>query len=103
MSVQSNVSPRKFCARVVDVGQGSSAVVDTAACRSLADTGPRFANRDVGRSNILSVLLSTEPHKLNLLLLSNTHMDLAGGLSFFWAYFDALRQIGSRDCTHGTS
>ena len=103
MSVQSNVPPGEFCVRVVDVGQGSAAVVDTAAYRLLVDTGPRFANRDVGRSNILPVLRSTGSHKLNLLLLSHTDMDHAGGLSFFRAYFDALPEIGPRDCTHGTS
>ena len=103
MGVQSNVPPGEFCVRVVDVGQGSAAVVDTASYRLLVDTGPRFANRDVGRSNVLPVLRSTGPHRLNLLLLSHTDIDHAGGLSFFRAYFDVLPEIGPRDCTHGMS
>ena len=103
LGVQSNVPPWEFCVRVVDVGQGSAAVVDTAGYRLLVDTGPRFANRDVGRSNVLPVLRSTGPHHLNLLLLSHTDIDHAGGLSFFRAYFDVLPEIGPRHCAHGMS
>lgn len=103
IDVQSKVPPGEFCVRVVDVGQGGAAIVDIAAYRLLVDSGPRFANRDVGRSNILPVLRSTGSHKLNLLLLSHTDMDHAGGLSFFRAYFDALPEIGPCDCKHETS
>ena len=42
------------CVRVVDVGQGSAAMIDTARHRMLVDTGPRFGSGDVGRSHILA-------------------------------------------------
>ena len=103
ISVESTVPPGEFCVRVVDVGQGSAAVVDTAGYRMLVDTGPRFGNRDVGRSNILPVLRSTGPHDLNLLLLSHTDMDHAGGLDFFRRYFERIPEIGPHNCEHGMS
>ena len=93
----------EFCIRVVEVGQGSAAVVDTAVYRMLVDTWPRFGNRDVGLSNILPVLRSTGPHDLNLLLLSHTDMDHAGGLYFFRHYFKRIPEIGPHNCEHGMS
>ena len=47
ISVKFKVLPGELCARVVDVGQGSAAVMDTAGHRILLDTEPRFGLRDV--------------------------------------------------------
>jgi competence protein ComEC len=93
----------EVCVRVVDVGQGSAAVIDTAGHRLLVDTGPRFGAGDVGRSHILPVLRSTGPHDLDLLLLSHTDLDHAGGMAFFRSYFDAVPVIGPDSCAHGHS
>lgn len=88
----------QFCIRVVDVGQGSAAIVDTARRRFLVDTGPGFESRHVGRSHVLPVLRSTGPHKLDLLLVSHLDMDHAGGVMFFREYFSPLPMIGPDSC-----
>ena len=102
ISVESTVPQGEFCIRVVEVGQGSAAVVDTAGYRMLVDTGPRFGNRDVGPSDILPVLRSTGPHELNLLLLSHTDIDHAGGSIFFVVTLSAcprlVRTIANTGC-----
>ena len=83
LQVAQSVRFGEACVRVVDVGQGSAAMIDTARHRMLVDTGPRFGSGDVGRSHILPLLRSTGPHELDLTLLSHTDLDHAGGLVFF--------------------
>lgn len=101
LQVTQDVRFGEACVRVVDVGQGSAAVIDTAGHRLLVDTGPRFGTGDVGRSHILPLLRSTGPHHLDLLLLSHTDLDHAGGMAFFRSYFDPLPIIGPDSCSHG--
>lgn len=101
--MKSTVPPGELSVRAVDVVQGSAAVADTAGHRILVDTGPRFGNRDVVRSNILPMLSSTGPHELKLLLLSHTDMGHASELNFFRRYFERLTEIGPHNCEHGMS
>lgn len=103
LGLQESQVPRfgEACVRVVDVGQGSAAVIDTAGHRLLVDTGPRFGSGDMGRSHILPLLRSTGSHNLDLVLLSHTDLDHAGGMAFFRSYFDAVPVIGPDDCVHG--
>ena len=100
LQASENVYFGEVCVRVVDVGQGSAALID-AIHRLLVDTGPRFGSGDVGRSHILPILRSTGRHDLDLLLLSHTDLDQAGGMAFFRSYFDQLPVIGPDTCAHG--
>lgn len=90
----------EFCIRVVDVGQGSAALVDTAQHRLLVDTGPGFKTGSLARSQILPLLRSTGKHDLDLVLLSHTDLDHAGGLDFFRDYFKPLPELGPDNCPH---
>ena len=101
LQASENVYFGEVCVRVVDVGQGSAALIDTARHRLLVDTGPRFGSGDVGRSHILPILRSTGRHDLDLLLLSHTDLDHAGGMAFFLSYFDPVPVIGPDTCAHG--
>ena len=103
LQVTQSVRFGEACVRVVDVGQGSAAVIDTARHRLLVDTGPRFGSGDVGRSHILPLLRSTGPHDLDLLLLSHTDLDHAGGMAFFQSYFASTPSIGPDNCGDGNS
>ena len=101
LQASENVYFGEVCVRVVDVGQGSAALIDTARHRLLVDTGPRFGFGDVGRSHILPILRLTGRHDLDLLLLSHTDLDHAGGMAFFRSYFDPVPVIGPDTCAHG--
>lgn len=101
LQASENVYFGEVCVRVVDVGQGSAALIDTARHRLLVDTGPRFGFGDVGRSHILPILRLTGRHDLDLLLLSHTDLDHAGGMVFFRSYFDPVPVIGPDTCAHG--
>ena len=103
LQVAQSVRFGEACVRVVDVGQGSAAMIDTARHRMLVDTGPRFGSGDVGRSHILPLLRSTGPHELDLILLSHTDLDHAGGMVFFQSYFPSTPSIGPDNCVNGNS
>lgn len=103
LQVNAGVPRGEFCIRVVDVGQGSAALVDTAHHRLLVDTGPGFETGSLARSQILPVLRSTGKHDLDLVLLSHTDRDHAGGLVFFRDYFKPLSELGPAICPHGQS
>lgn len=100
LQVNAEVPRGEFCIRVVDVGQGSAALVDTARHRLLVDTGPGFETGSLARSQILPVLRSTGKHDLDLALLSHTDRDHAGGLDFFRHYFWPLPELGPANCPH---
>jgi competence protein ComEC len=103
LQVNAGVPRGEFCIRVVDVGQGSAALVDTARHRLLVDTGPGFETGSLARSQILPVLRSTGKHDLDLVLLSHTDRDHAGGLDFFRGYFQPLPELGPMSCPHNQS
>ncbi|NCF45036.1 MAG: DNA internalization-related competence protein ComEC/Rec2 [Proteobacteria bacterium] len=103
LQAPADVQPGQFCIRVVDVGQGSAAIVDTASHRLLVDTGPRFGRSDWARSHVLPVLRSTGSHNIDQLLLSHNDADHAGGVDFFRDYFAALPFTGPDTCLHQKS
>lgn len=103
LQTNARVPEGEFCIRVVDVGQGSAALVDTTRHRLLVDTGPGFETGSLARSQILPMLRSTGKHDLDLLLLSHTDLDHAGGLDFFRGYFESLPELGPDKCPHNKS
>ena len=103
LQTQSAIPAGEFCIRVVDVGQGSAAFVDTAQHRLLIDTGPGFETGNLARSQILPTLRTTGKHDLDLVLLSHADLDHAGGLEFFRDYFEPLPMLGPENCPHQES
>jgi competence protein ComEC len=68
--------------RVLDVGQGLAAHVQTASHDLLYDTGPQYSdNADSGRRIVLPYLRALGVHRLDGIVASHRDMDHAGGLA----------------------
>ena len=84
----------EFRIQVLDVGQGSSAIVDTQSSRLVIDTGPAFASGfNMGEAVVIPALLSTGPARLDSILVTHMDNDHAGGLQALrqrWPSRDAL-------------
>lgn len=73
-------APGAYRVAVLDVGQGSAAVVTTAHHVLLVDTGPRWWSGDAGREVVVPFLRAHHLGRPDLLLLSHGDSDHAGGL-----------------------
>jgi competence protein ComEC len=80
MPVQTRPPDGEFAVSVLDVGQGLSVVVDTAAHRLLYDAGPRFPSGfDLGSAVVAPNLRRTARASLDAVVLSHADMDHVGG------------------------
>ncbi len=85
----------EFRVTVLDVGQGSAALVDTARHRLVVDTGPAFRSGfDTGASVVIPALRSTGPDRLDRILISHADNDHAGGAAAVAARYPTARLIG---------
>lgn len=93
----------EFRLQVLDVGQGSAAIVDTRAHRIVIDAGPRFAERfDAGEAIVIPALRSSGVDKIDLLLLTHSDNDHAGGQQAILNRYPNAQQIVSpQQCGHG--
>ena len=91
--------------QVLDVGQGSAAILDTRTRRVVVDAGPKFENRfDAGQSIVIPALRSTGADKVDLLMLTHMDNDHAGGRSALMErYPDAAQMFGADACEHKKS
>ena len=91
--------------QVLDVGQGSAAILDTKSRRIVVDTGPRFENRfDAGQSIVVPALRSTGADQVDLLMLTHMDNDHAGGrMTLMARYPSAERIFGAKACEHNKS
>ncbi len=69
----------EFEVLVLDVGQGSAAVVRTAGHTVLFDAGPRWPGGDAGRSTVVPALRGLGVKRLDVMVLSHGDSDHAGG------------------------
>ena len=97
------LSPAEFRITVLDVGQGSAALVDTARYRLVVDAGPAYASGfNSGQSVVLPALRSTGADRLHGLLVSHGDNDHAGGADSVLSRYPRARAIGvSNACRHG--
>ncbi len=87
-----------FRISVLDVGQGSAAIVDTARHRLLVDAGPAFPSGfSMGDAVVLPALAATGPRRLDRFVLSHADIDHAGGLDAVVSEFPALDAPACRD------
>jgi len=85
----------EFRVTVLDVGQGSAALVDTSHHRLLVDAGPAFRSGfDSGASVVIPALRSTGPDILHRILISHGDNDHAGGAGAVTARFPLAEVIG---------
>ncbi len=80
--VQEKMGSGEVHLTLLDVGQGTAAVIETANHLLLFDTGPRFSSRfDAGSAVIIPYLLQNKTRHLDLLVQSHGDNDHIGGLS----------------------
>lgn len=93
----------EFRLQVLDVGQGSAAIIDTRAHRMVIDAGPRLAERfDAGEAIVIPALRSSGVDNVDLLLLTHSDSDHAGGQQAILNRYPNAQQIVSpQHCGHG--
>ncbi len=80
LPASSGVPPGEFRLQVLDVGQGSAAIIDTAAHRAIVDAGYRSPyGFDVAEAVVLPAFLATGPRRLDLFVISHGDIDHSGG------------------------
>ncbi|MEE2783446.1 MAG: DNA internalization-related competence protein ComEC/Rec2 [Pseudomonadota bacterium] len=86
----------------LDVGQGNASIVETAQHRLVVDAGPAYLSGfDAGENIVIPALRATGPDRLEMILVSHTDLDHAGGVASVAArYPDA--QVVDR-CKHKAS
>ena len=93
-----------FTVHVLDVGQGSSAIIDTSHHRMIVDVGPAYRDGfNAARDIVMPVLRYTGNGKFNATLITHMDRDHAGGLDIIKDAIgqDSVRQvkiIGEKDC-----
>ncbi len=94
-----HVEPGEFRLQVLDVGQGSSAVLDTARRRLVVDAGAAFGSGfSMGSAVVMPALAATGPAMPDALLVSHWDNDHAGGVDQLIQRWPALKVL---DCKHG--
>jgi competence protein ComEC len=90
-SVDAGVPFGEFRVTVLDVGQGSSIVIDTSAHRLLFDAAPRYPGGfDLGEAAVVPALVATGSSVLDVAVLSHDDIDHTGG---FAAIHRSLRPL----------
>ena len=80
---------------VLDVGQGSAAVLRTASSTLVFDTGPRYSERfDAGRALLVPALRASGVRAVDVLVLSHADSDHAGGAAGLRAGLPVRRELG---------
>lgn len=70
----------EFTLDVLDVGQGSAAVIATRSAVTVMDTGPRFPSGfDTGAAVDLPALGNTTPRRVESIVISHADLDHSGG------------------------
>jgi competence protein ComEC len=88
------IAPGDFRLTAIDVGQGLSALVETASHRLLYDTGPPFGpQRTVAELTVAPLLHYRGVRKLDAVVISHRDSDHAGGWSTVAAQFDVRRLL----------
>lgn len=86
--------PGDFSLLALDIGQGSSVLVQTATHALLVDTGPRWTSGDAGSQHILPVLHAWGV-RLNRVLLTHADSDHTGGALSVLAAYPQADLLGS--------
>ncbi|MEM7100347.1 MAG: DNA internalization-related competence protein ComEC/Rec2 [Pseudomonadota bacterium] len=102
---QTPLAPGEFFVHVLDVGQGSSALVATEHTKLLVDVGPAAANLqdgfDTGKSIVTPYLRRTGGAELRRILLTHLDLDHAGGLATVSRLWPSADIFGLTSCPAG--
>ena len=95
LAVQERPAWGEFKVQALDVGQGSALVVDTRQHRLLFDAGMRFPSGfDVGEAVVLPALAATGRRRLDLVIVSHSDLDHAGGVPAVLAGAEVAAVLG---------
>lgn len=97
------VPAEHFRIQVVDVGQGSAAIVDTHNHRLLVDTGASFRSGfSMAQAAVVPVLRRSGPNRIDRVLISHNDNDHAGGLGLLKDWYPRADVFGAgRPCRNG--
>ena len=97
------VAADHFRIQVVDVGQGSAAIIDTRNHRLLVDTGASFRSGfNMLQAAVVPVLRRSGPNRIDRVLISHKDNDHAGGLSQLQKLYPRADDLGAtRRCRSG--
>lgn len=94
---RSDVDYGEFRVQMLDVGQGSSAVIDTQHHRMILDTGAAFASGfNYAEAAVIPALRATGPDRLDRVLISHPDNDHAGGVDQIAQRYPSARITGLR-------
>ncbi|XOV81586.1 MAG: DNA internalization-related competence protein ComEC/Rec2 [bacterium] len=98
-----DVPAEHFRIQVVDVGQGSAAIIDTHSHRLLVDTGASFRSGfNMLQAAVVPLLRVSGPNRIDRVLISHTDNDHAGGLSQLRRLYPQTRYLGAdQPCSSG--
>jgi competence protein ComEC len=89
------VAKGDFRVIALDVGQGSSAIVDTHKHRLVVDTGAMYLSGfSLGEAVVVPALRSTGPDRVDRLLISHSDNDHAGGVGALRHRYPAAHLLG---------
>jgi len=92
-----------FRIQVVDVGQGSAAVIDTRTHRLLVDTGASFRSGfSMLEAAVVPTLRRSGPNRIDRVLISHNDNDHAGGLSLLQGLYPQADYLGAARPCHST-
>ena len=100
-----NLPLGEFRLQVLDVGQGSAALIDTRSHRIAVDAGPKFDTQfDAGESIVIPALRRTGADRIELLMLTHSDNDHAGGRQALVERYPEAKDIGAiQPCEDGYS
>lgn len=93
LAVPAAPPPGSFRLAVLDVGQGLAVVVETAGHTLLYDTGPRFGSGASTAELVLMPYLATRHRRPDLLVISHSDLDHAGGVPALRRHWPGLPQV----------
>ena len=95
--VESNaIKPGEFKAIVLDIGQGTAVLIETANKRLLYDTGPiQGKHDDAGQRTILPYLRGRGIHQIDRMVISHSDSDHVGGASSLLKHISFGGMMGS--------
>ena len=94
----------EFSISILDVGQGSAAIVNTHRHRLIVDTGPAYASGfDAGEQIVLTALRASGPYRVEKIIVSHGDIDHIGGANAILGEFPDSDYIVDDSCLHNQS
>ncbi len=102
LPVETDITHGQYRVTALDVGQGNSAIVDTANHRILVDAGAAMGDFDAGLAIVLPAIRATGRPRIDRILISHGDNDHSGGFQAVAEQYPLASHLGYRsDCNDG--